>query len=81
MELVIIVLNGLAYLSLLIGVVLAALAPSGPAFAAEAAAGTVFETSFTTSKPYANPFVDVDVDVVFTSGATGSQSRPRRLPA
>ena len=49
-------------------VVLAALIPSTRASAAEAVAGTVFEMSISTTKAYANPFVDVEVDVVFTHG-------------
>ena len=55
---------------------LAALTSSPFAAAAEAVVGTVFETSFTTTKPYANPFVDVEVDVVFTNG-----KRQWRVPA
>jgi hypothetical protein len=38
-----------------------------PALAAEQ--WVVFETSFTSARKYANPFVDVQVDVVFRSGA------------
>ena len=44
--------------------------------AAEAVAREVFETSFTTTKTYANPFADVEVDVVFTNG-----ERRWRVPA
>jgi len=35
---------------------------------ATAVAGTVFEAAFTTTKLYAEPFSDVEVDVVFSSG-------------
>jgi hypothetical protein len=37
--------------------------------AADVAAWNVFETSFETSKRYGNPFVDVEVNVVFACGA------------
>ncbi len=42
--------------------------PPASAMAAESAQWEVFETSFQTTKAYANPFVDVEVDVVFTHG-------------
>ncbi len=57
-----------AFVSLLTWATLAALGPSTGASAVEAVVGTMFETSFTTTKAYANPFVDVDVDVVFVNG-------------
>jgi len=68
--------NGLERMFLLTGAMLAALAQSTWASAAEGTAGTLFETSFTTTKAYADPFVDVEVDAVFTNG-----SNQWRVPA
>ncbi len=45
-----------------------ALAVLMAAFAIGAEQWAVFETSFTTAKKYENPFVDVEVDVVFRHG-------------
>ena len=61
---------------MLTAAMLAALAPSRLAAAADAVVGAVFETSFTTTKPYGNPFVDVEVDVVFAN-----RTRQWRVPA
>ena len=45
-----------------------AVASSSACRAADAVAGAVFEAAFTTTKAYASPFADVEVDVVFACG-------------
>lgn len=62
--------NGLPQTLLLTFATLAALPSSVPAAAADAAVGTVFETSFTTTKPDAG-----DYTLLF------SRPHQRRLPA
>jgi hypothetical protein len=42
--------------------------PGEPPGAAEAAAWSVHEASFESARPYANPFIDVEVNVVFRRG-------------